>query len=74
LIKIKKVSNDNIVDIYFGDGVNDYNKYLGLSIIKNDLNFFVDKITSPNILTKLENYNFYLGLTLHRNYNNIIFL
>ena len=76
LVKIKTVSssNNNMVDIYFGDGINDYNKYLGLSIIKNDLKFFVNKITSPNILTNLENYNFYLGLTLHRNYNNIIFL
>jgi len=75
LIKIKTASkNNNFTDIYFGDGINDYNKYLGLSTIKSDLNNFLDKIKNTNILTNLDNYNFYLGLTLHRNYNNIIFL
>jgi hypothetical protein len=75
LIKIKTVSKNNTnIDIYLGDSINDYNKYLGLSIIKNDLDNFLDKIKNANIIKNFENYNFYLGLTLHRNYNNIIFL
>jgi hypothetical protein len=72
LTKINELYNHNeALDIYFGDGVHNYNTYNGYSTINKSLPDLVKILDSYNILD-IQKINFYIGFNLQRNYEKTI--
>ena len=60
------------VDLYFATSKNDINKYLGLSIVKQNIWDIYLYIKNMNIITNFDKINCYLGLELAKNYELLI--
>jgi hypothetical protein len=60
------------VDLYFGNSIDDIKKYLGVSVVKENIKDIFNKIIDLNILKHINKINFYLGLELAKKYNLLL--